>query len=888
MKKNLLLLIFVFAFSVGYAQSPLWTKASAGSLNALEKADRSTMPKEYQIYKLDVSRLKTQLQAAPSRENMGTSNVVIAFPNAEGTFENYRIYQSSVMEKELAARHSEIQSYVGQGIDNPNATIHFSTTIFGVHAMIMSDKGTKYIDPYTKDLNNYIVYNRSSVSSTRSFECGTTEDALEGRGHEFSNAAFANDGTFRTYRLAMACTIEYAAFHVNAAVAAGTLSPTATLAQKKAAVLAAMAITVTRVNSVFERDMSLKLVLVATNENVIFVDADSFTNNPPVMINEMQAIVDANIGAANYDIGHGVCTSDNGIAQLGSVCGTNKARGVTGQPNPVGDQFDIDYVIHEMGHQFGATHTQNNDCNRTAATAVEPGSASTIMGYAGICAPDVQNNSDAYFHTVSLTQMFSFVTTGGTCSVNVPNNNAAPVIPVLTNYTIPAGTPFVLRGSATDADGDALTYCWEQTNAGSTTDVPNATSTANPNFRSLSPTTSPNRYFPSLLNTYGTWEVLPTVAKTMSFALTVRDNRTPNGGQTARRNMTVTTSTASAPFTVTSQNVDGVSWTQGQTQTITWNVGATTAAPFNTANVNILLSTDGGQTYSTLLANTPNDGSEAITVPNTAAPFCRIMVEAVGNIYYALNARPFAIGYTIENVCTTYTNSTVVAIPDGPNPNVSTPGPTLTSTINIPDTGNITDVNVRVNVTHQWIRDLISTVRHPDGTLVALGSRICNDQDGYNILFNDGSPNIVCAAPITSGTFRPTGALSTLNGKAMAGDWQLLINDYFQGDTGNLNLWSIEVCRQTAVLNTPNFGLKDFKIYPNPNNGTFNIQFDSDSSNEIKVGVHDMRGRQIFEKSYQNSGLFSQSLELNNTQAGIYLVTVQDGDKKEVKKIVIE
>lgn len=883
MKKNLLLFIFVLMFSVGYAQSPLWTKTSTGSLNTLEKVDRSSMPKEYQLYKLDVSKLKTQLQAAPSRENMGASNVVIAFPNAEGKFENYRIYQSSVMEKELAARHSEIQSYVGQGIDNPNATIHFSTTIFGLHAMIMSDKGTKYIDPYTKDMNNYIVYNRSSVSSTRSFECGTTEDALEGRGHDFSNAAFANDGTFRTYRLAMACTIEYAAFHINAAVAAGTLSPTATLAQKKAAVLAAMAITVTRVNSVFERDMSLRLVLIATNENVIFVDSDNFTNNPPVMINEMQAIVDANIGAGNYDIGHGVCTSDNGIAQLQSVCGANKARGVTGQPNPVGDQFDIDYVIHEMGHQFGATHTQNNDCNRTASTAVEPGSASTIMGYAGICAPDVQTNSDAYFHTVSLTQMFSFVTAGATCSVNVPNNNAAPVIPALTNYTIPAGTPFVLRGSATDADGDALTYCWEQTNAGSTTDVPNATSTSNPNFRSLSPTTSPNRYFPSLLNTYTTWEVLPTVAKTMSFALTVRDNRTPNGGQTARRNMTVTTSTASAPFAVTSQNVDGISWTQGQTQTITWNVGATTTAPFNAANVNILLSTDGGQTYSMLLANTPNDGSEAITVPNTTAPFCRIMVEAVGNIFYALNTKNFAIGYTITNTCNTYTDNTAFAIPDA-NANYTV------RALNIPTTELVSDVNVAVNLTHTWLSDINIALLNPGGTQINVFNRGCDNggvTQNLNATFDDQGVAATCAATIT-GNVLPANPLSVYNGTNPQGNWLIGFRDLGNGDLGTVNSFSITICSQTMVLSTENFGLANFKIYPNPNKGNFNVQFDSQSGNEIKIAVYDISGRQIFDKTYQNAGLFSENLQLNNVGSGVYLVNVIDGDKKEVKKIVIE
>lgn len=909
MKRILLLIVFVFAFSAGYSQSsPLWTKTSAGSLDAARKATRTSMPKEYQLYQLDYSKLKTLLESAPSRENAQTSGVVIAFPNAEGKLENYRIYESSVMEPELAAKHPEIQSYIGQGVEDPTAKIHFTTTLFGLHTMTLSGKGTSFIDPYTSDAKNYIVYNKSSLPKRQTFQC-YVEDNDATIVPPPSTAA--SDGKFRTYRLAMACTIEYAAFHINAAVTAGTLSPTATLAQKKAAVLAAMNVTVARVNSVYERDMSLRMQLVANNESIIFVDSDSFSNDTPgQLIAQSQTVINGAIGNANYDIGHTVSTGGGGLAGLGVVCVTGqKARGITGSPEPVADAYDIDFVAHEIGHQFGASHTFNGEggnCTlpnpsigdpgtRNAATAVEPGSGTTVMAYAGICeAVNVQDHSDDYFHAVSITQMTAHIAGTGNCVPGVDNGNNPPVISALTSYTIPKGTGFVLKGNGTDANGDALTYCWEQTTVGATAVNPSATSTdSNPNFRSIAPSTSPNRYMPALSsvlvgNLTPTWEVIPSVARVMSFALTVRDNRTPNGGQTARQNMTVTFNDATGPFRVTSQSVDGISWTQGQTETITWDVAGTTGAPINTANVNILLSTDNGLTFTTLLANTPNDGSQAITVPNTAAPLCRIMIEAVGNIYYAVNAKTFSIGYTLQNVCTTYTNNTVTPIPDGPDPNNPVAGPTLTSTINVPDTGVITDVNVRVTLTHQWIRDLISIVRHPDGTQVILGSRICNDQDGYNILFNDGSPAIVCTAPVTSGTFRPTGLLSTLNGKDMAGNWQLLINDYFQGDTGNLTLWSVEICRQTAVLNTTNFGLADFKIYPNPNKGNFNVQFNSESSNEIKIAIYDISGRQIFNKSYQNTGLFSENLQLNNVQSGVYLVNVIDGDKKEVKKIVIE
>lgn len=891
MKKLLPLIVFVLMFSAGYSQSlPIWTKTTAEKLSVLEKADRSSMPQKFQIFHLDFSGLKSQLQMAPSRETGEVSNVIIAFPNPQGKLENYRIYESSVMAPELAKAHPEIQSYIGQGIDDPTARIHLTTTIFGLHTMTLSGRGTFYIDPYTKDVKNYIVYDKSDLTTSRNFECKVQENTVESM--DVPLPPPASDGRFRTYRLAMACTVEYATFHVNAAVTAGTLSPTATLAQKKAAVLAAMNVTVARVNSVYERDMSLRMQLVANNESVIFVDADNFTNDDAeALIDESQVVIDNAIGNTNYDIGHTVSTGGGGLAQSPAVCiSSGKAKGITGSDAPVGDPYDIDYVAHEMGHQFGAAHTFNNSCgnNRQTGSAVEPGSGSTIMGYAGICSPNVQNGSDAYFHAVSIAQMVSHITGNfGNCVPGVANGNTPPTVPALTSYTIPAGTPFVLRGSATDVNGDALTYCWEQTNSGVNTNLPSATSTtSNPNFRSVAPSSSPNRYFPSLANIVsgGTspWEVIPTVARTLNFALTVRDNRSPNGGQTTRQNMTVTTSTAAGPFTVTSQNTDGITWTQGQTQTVTWNVANTTAAPFNTANVNILLSTDGGLTYPTVLAaNTPNDGSQTITVPNTAAPFCRIMVESVGNIFYAINSKTFAIGYTVTNTCNTYTTNTAFAIPDN-NQNF-----TVRAT-SIPTTANISDVNVAVNISHTYLADLQVVLVNPAQTLVPLFLNACDGvTTSLNATFDDQGTNVTCGAVIT-GNILPAEPLSIYNGTNPQGNWLFAVRDLAAQDTGTVNSFSITICSQTAVLSTENFGLADFKIYPNPNNGTFNIQFNSDSSNEIKVGVHDIRGREIFNQSYQNTGLFSQSLQLSNAQSGIYLVTVQDGDKKEVKKIVIQ
>ena len=900
MKKFLLIITLTFSFIVsGYGQS-LWTASSQERLASVTKMDRASFPSEYKLYSLNFEALKTQLQLAPSRETAigNTSTVIVSFPNPDGTFENFRIYEASVMHPDLAARYQDIKSYVGKGIEDPTATISFSVTIFGLHAMTLSGKSdTKLIDTFTKDLNNYIVYNKKDlVAKNRHFTCLVDDSASDaGISHKNTNTTLATDSQFRTYRLAMACTIEYAAFHITAAGVAG-----GTLAQKKAAVLAAMNVTMVRINGVYEREMSLRMNLVANNDAIIFVDSDSFSNDVPGdLINESQTVIDGIILPANYDIGHTVSTGGGGLAQRPSVCVSGKARGITGSPSPVADSYDIDFVAHEIGHQFGGSHTFAGDAgncagtNRSNSTAVETGSGTTIMAYAGICSPqDVQSNSNDYFSMISLAEMFAHITGAGNCVTGVANGNFAPVIPVLTNYTIPKGTAFKLTApTVTDANNDALTYCWEQNNPFVVGSFPIATATATTgsNFRSLSPTSSTSRYFPKFSdilngNLAPTWEKIPTVARSLNFALTVRDNRTPNGGQTARRDMVVTVANF-GPFTLTSPSVDNTSWPLGSAQTVTWNVAGTTANGINTANVNILYSSDGGVTFPTVLAaNTPNDGTQIITVPNTASTTGRIMIEAVGNIFLVVS-KNIAVGYTIVNSCNTYTDNTPLPFVDQPV------GTYTTRTLNVPVTGTISDINVRNSITHTYLSDVQTDISSPQNPTAfkKLFNRGCGMTNGsLNLLFSDGAAAINCAGGTTSQTVAPDVALSAFNGQSPQGIWTFRVYDNYSPDTGTINNWAIEVCTQTNTLITENFGLDSFTLYPNPNNGNFTVQFNSNSSNEIKIGVVDMRGREVFSKSYQNTGLFNQNLQLNNLQAGVYLVNVQDGNRKEVKKIIVE
>ena len=380
------------------------------------------------------------------------------------------------------------------------------------------------------------------------------------------------------------------------------------------------------------------------------------------------------------------------------------------------------------------------------------------------------------------------------------------------------------------------------------------------------------------------WETVSTVPRTMQFSFTVRDN-VLGGGQTNTGTMIVNVVDAGGAFAVTNPSVENVSWAPGSTQTVTWNVAGTTGSGINTANVNILFSTNGGTTFTTLVSNTPNDGSQPITLPSTPAANCRIMIEAVGNIFYAVS-KNIALGYTYTSSCNTYSNNTTLNIPDGLAANVA--GATAQKTISVPATGTISDVNVTVVGTHSYFWDLIVAMNHPDGTQVALLNRDCNQTStGFNVLFNDASPAIVCAPNLT-GTFAPATALSVLNGKPMNGTWRLLANDNYIGDSGSIGNWSIEVCSVTVALNTPENSLADFKVFPNPNNGNFTLQFSNAATSDIEVTVFDMRGRKIFENSYNNDGAFNQSIQLTNAQTGIYLVSVTDGVNKIVKRIAVE
>jgi subtilisin-like proprotein convertase family protein len=878
----------------------LWSKTTKGIILKDNLVLRNSEPNKAGFYQLDLDRLKVRLANAPLRGiSSKPSNVIIHFPNAEGGIEAFQVKEAPVMVPEFQAKHPDMRAYVGQGIDNPTSTIRFSITPLGLHAITLSSKkGALYIDPYSKNGRNYIVYAKQDLPALdEAFICEVKEaNSFERSDFDLEMARNADDGMMRTFRLALACSAEYGNFH------GGTVGSIQT----------AMMTTMTRVNGIFERELSLHMDMIDNTTIIYFgdVNADPYTNNSgSTMLGENQTEIDAKIGDAAYDIGHVFSTGGGGIAVLPSPCITGtKAKGVTGLSSPVGDVFDVEYVAHEMGHQYGANHTFNGSAgncsggNRNASTAYEPGSGTTIMSYAGICSPqNVEENSEDYFHQISLQEIWANIDSGGAsdCGALSATGNSAPTAEAGASYTIPIFTPYKLTGASTDADGTGShTFTWEQWDLTTTAGVPTVFDAEGPLVRSFKGTDNPTRYIPRLedlrFSSGGstTWELLSVVDnREIDFQLTVRDNDLINGGQTATDNMKVTTTSSSGPFLVTSQDTPGISWPVGSTQTVTWDVANTDLAPVSAANVNIWLSTDGGLTFTVPLATgVPNIGTyEISSVPNNTGPYCRIMVEGDGNIFFNINDEDFAIGFTVVKSCTQYASNQNLnaSIPDGTgNPGQGTP---LFNTINVSDSNTIDYIRLNADISHDNISDLLIQIQHPDGSTFTNPWQFnCSNENDLDIIFEDLAPDIVCAEP-TTGTYNPVFPLSIFNGLDSVGNWNIVVVDFETGVTGTLNDWYVEIC-STAItpLDINEFDLANFSIFPNPNSGSFNIKLNTTTNNKIGVEVFDLRGRSIYNNSYNSNSNFNQTIDLNNAQSGMYLVKISDGERSATKKIIVK
>lgn len=571
----------------------------------------------------------------------------IDLPMPDGSLAAYRIYESSIMQPGLTAKFPDIKSYVVQGIDHPGSSGRVDISPKGFRGMIYTPYGRVYIDPEQAGSTQYLSRTNKGQSQPDGFQCSAydLEENNQTASRNFSTQSTSNriSGSLTTYRLAVSATPEYVT-----AVGGGLI-----------ATMAEINTVINRVNFIYERDLGIKLFLVSDNEKLIDLDGSAgFSNEDGLaLLNQNQAWIDSTIGSGSYDIGHIFSTGGGGVAQLQSVCSSSKARGVTGLPDPVAlksDIFYIDFVSHEIGHQFGGNHTFNGStdscggANRNAATAYEPGSGATIMAYAGICGEEnLQSQSDATFHAGTIAEINAFVTnpsTGGSCaSFQTVTNNDPILLDAGADKTIPVSTAFRLEVSAVDNDGDSLSYQWDQMDTGSVTtattfgdDLIN-----NALFRTYSPVDTTSRDFPSL----GTQldgladlsESLPCTNRDMNFRVTVRDGQS---GQ-AIDDVKLTVDSTSGPFKISSHNNGETIFASSAAVNLSWDVANTDQAPVSCPNVDIDLLTfsdnDSSYAVNSLLSATENDGNALVTIPDMFSNRARFRVACSNNVFYDIS-----------------------------------------------------------------------------------------------------------------------------------------------------------------------------------------------------------------------------------------------------------
>lgn len=605
---------------------------------AAQARDPGLLPREYRTLQLDEPGLEAHLRQSPMEGTtpamLGDHTVTLPMP--DGSWARFWIEESPILSPELADRRPQVHTYRLQGIDDTSATGRLGFTGQGFHAILFTAQGTVYLSPVRAMPGYYLSYFKDRMPG-QPFQCHV-DDRRQPADGGIPSAGGSRDpsgDTLTDYRLALTTTGEYTTFFGGPDDAED-----------------AIVVTVNRVVGIYEREMAITFTLV---ETVVYEDPDTdpFTDGTSVdstLLGEHQSDIDSTVGSDNYDIGHIFTQSGGGLVQGRTCNDSNKARGGTGLSNPSGDVFDVDYVSHEIGHQLDGSHTWNGDAGECSAgqwvssAAYEPGSGSTIMGYAGICDPqNVQPSSDDYFHTHSFDEITSYRDGGGSCGSVNTTGNSAPNVDAGADYTIPTDTPFVLTATGSDPDGEPITFNWEQYDLGNRDGAPDPTFEEGPLFRSHPDTSSPSRTLPrlqDLLDGVATpWEVLPTVGRNLTFRVTARDNLAGGGGVDYD---TMSISVEGDPFSIDSPAA-GDTMECGAEEMLSWQVGGGSVA----TDVEALLSTDDGGSFTQLIASTPNSGIASATMPTVLTTEAWLRFNGIDNIFFALSG-PFAIADTLS------------------------------------------------------------------------------------------------------------------------------------------------------------------------------------------------------------------------------------------------
>jgi hypothetical protein len=643
---SFLLVVFLSCFSC-LGQENYWkqfsdtSSISEGVYSILMKTSNTPV-----IYQLDS---KAFLKALKSLEQ-GHNVVELQIPDNNGNFDSFNIYRYDIMDSVLADKYPEVRTYKGISQSERKKSVYISTTSLGIKIILRnSESEDELIDLVDTTKQLYAVFNREDA-----IKRNNQVDRIGCLGVETGNKAVVksminnlvstrSDGKIREYRFAVATTIEYSKYYLRR-----TSNMQADMRTKKAIILSAVVQSVLRLNSVLESDLGIRLKLVANNDKILFIDDDDFSNNNAyALLEESQKVIDTEIGFDNYDLGHTMSTGAGGMASLGGLGTNRKAKGVTGSSVPMGDRYDIDFVLHEVGHQLGANHTFTNYHNGAVSygTVYEPGSGSTIMGYAGISKPNVQDYADAYFHFISLEEMKIVIQGQNHSGKIVEEKLPVPKVNGGKDYVIPLGTPFKLEGTVANGYDMQLVYTWEQADRGLLNQPPQSHYKEGANFRSIQPSESSVRYFPAYIDVLEgklktEWEVLPTVDREMHFVFTARDLSNYNGGVTASDGMALRIANV-GPFEITqfgNVNSNGmIEVNEGGKTTIKWSAFGTDSNGINTKFIDIYLSKDDGVSYELIKKAVFNNGSTEVNIPYGLADQCRILLQPIDNVYYAVS-----------------------------------------------------------------------------------------------------------------------------------------------------------------------------------------------------------------------------------------------------------
>ncbi len=664
MKKILVLLLSVWVSALS-AQS-FFSAIAESAMPASAVSGRKLIPTYYRVFSLNEAAISATLASAPPEftDEARQQRCIIALPQPDGGMERFAVWHVAAADEDLYRRYPTWRTFAGVSLDQPGKTVRGSLTVRGFRAMIFSpDMNVAYVEPYADNQTAYyMAYDRRAypAAEAAAMRAGLQAplSAIATRPDEKASASVPLPGReiaakvqLRQYRLAISATGEFSQDH------GGTVEK----------VTAALLEYANQLSAIFERDVNLRFQFVSASSELVYLDGatDPFPGpDPGANAGPNTLITNTKIGTDKYDIGHVLMRGGGGVSLgLGIVCATNsKGGGCTAGRGAYGDPF-VGIFCQEVGHQLAGNHTWSR-CGgfagdqRNGRTAYEPGSGSTIMSYVGGCGQDnLQFNTDLYFHGGSIEEMRQWVDFARTCGTVVNTDNNAPEVklPYKDNFSIPIGTPFELKGEATDPDGDALTYCWEGMDYGPEAllgeQVGNSAS-----FRTFPPVMVSNRYFPKLENVLNNTttkaELLPAANRDMTLRLTVRDNKL-NGGGVAMKQVAFRATAKAGPFLVKSPNSAQDVWRIGTYTDVTWDPANTQFAPVNCRKVNLRLSTDGGKTWPHLLAEgIDNDGRHNIIVPDLATGSARLRIDAADNVFYDVSNFNFAIAAPVRPALT--------------------------------------------------------------------------------------------------------------------------------------------------------------------------------------------------------------------------------------------